>query len=210
MRLRSLTDLSGRALRRGTRDDIRAIDAALADDERRKVAEAALSLAARMVENRQEDAREASLGDDERSALALLGIDPDDAMSDAEFYSSTSVRDGASRRARMIETALPLAEAARRMNVSGSRLRQRIGEGTLVAIQRPHGRGWLIPAFQITEKGELPYLARVLSARQRSVGADTLARVFELPNEELNGRSPRDWLAAGGAPAPVERILAAL
>lgn len=210
MRFSFLTELSGRALPRGTRDDIRAIGAALADDERRKVAEAALALAARMVERRREDATEAPLGADERSALALLGIECEEAMSDAEFYGSTPVRDGVSRHARMIGTALPLAEAARRMNVSDGRLRQRIAEGTLVAVPKPHGRGWLIPAFQLTEKGELPYLARVLSARRRSVGADTLARLFELPNEELNGRSPRDWLAAGGAPAPVERILAAV
>jgi hypothetical protein len=210
MRFLALTDLSDRRLRRGTREDIRAIDAALADDERRKVAEAALAIAAHMVEQRRDATAEAPLGDDERAALALLRLDADDAISDEELYRSAPVRSGMSRRARLIETALPLAEAARLMKVSDSRLRQRIGEGTLVAIRQPHGRGWLIPDFQVTGDGELPYLARVLSARQRSVGADTLARVFELPNEELDGRSPRDWLASGGEPAPVERILSAL
>jgi hypothetical protein len=210
MRFLSLTDLSVRTLPRGTREDIRAIDAALADEGRREFAEAALALAAQLVEKRTDDTAEAPLGDDERAALALLGIDADEAMPYASFYGSAPVREGLARRARMVETALPLAEAAKRMGVSDSRLRQRITEGTLVAIQKPHGRGWLVPGFQLTEQGELPYLARILSARRRSVGAEALARIFELPNEELKGRSPRDWLVAGGEPAPVERILAAL
>lgn len=210
MRYLSLTDLSARTLRSGTRQDVRAIDAALADDARRTLAEGALALAAQLVEKRPEDLAEAPLSGDERSDLARLGVDPDQAMSDADFYRSAPVRDGLSRRARLVETALPLAEAARRMGVSDGRLRQRIGEGTLVAIPRPRGRGWLIPGFQLSEAGELPYLARILSARRRDVGADTLARLFELPNEALDGRSPRDWLLAGGAPAPVERILSAL
>lgn len=197
-------------LAEATRQDLRALDAALADESRREIAETILAFAAALVSERDAVEDHAPLSGNERAALARMGVAGGDAMSDAEFYASAPVRQGLARRARMVEEATPLAEAARRMGVSDSRLRQRIAEGTLVAIPRAHGRGWLIPAFQLTGRGELPHLGRVLSARRRSVSAEALASAFELPDEEFGGRSPRDWLMAGGDPAPVERLVAGL
>ena len=117
---------------------------------------------------------------------------------------------GMRRHAQMVATAVPIASAAQRLGVDPSRLRQRIGEGTLLATRRPHGRGWLIPAFQLTEDGELPHLARVLAAAQRHLSPLSVAGAFELPNDEVDDMSPRDWLISGGDPAPVERIVAGL
>ena len=102
------------------------------------------------------------------------------------------------------------AEAARRIGVSDARLRQRIAAGTMMAIHRPHGRGWLIPAFQLEAEGEIPHLGRVLLAAGRPVSAQAMDRFFRIPREDLSGASPRDWLIAGHDPSIVERIVAGL
>lgn len=139
-----------------------------------------------------------------------LGIDASEAVSDADFYRSGPVLEGMTRQALMTADAVPLAEAARRMGVSDARLRQRIAAGSLMAVHRPHGRGWLIPAFQLTEAGEVPHLSRALQATGRPVSAQAMDRFFRTPREDLEGVSPREWLIAGHDPAIIESILSGL
>ena len=191
--------------------DAQVIDAALDDGGRRALAEAAIHLAARIVE-RAEDAgsKEEHLADHERTALARFGIEASSPMPREEFLSAGPVVEGMARRARMLSEAVPLAEVAKRLGVDPSRLRQRIAQGSLLAVRRPRGRGWLIPAFQLTGDGELPHLSRVLSSATRGLSAEAVGRAFELEHEELDGAAPRDWLLRGGDPAPVQRIMAGL
>lgn len=198
------------ALAKATRKDLRELDSALADERRRAVAETVLALAAELVAESDADTETEPLSPDEHATLARLGLVEAEPLSNAAFVASAPVREGLALRARMVAQAETLAQAARRMGVSDSRLRQRLAEGTLVAIPRAHGRGWLIPAFQLTPTGELPYLGQILSARRRNVAAEALGVFFEAQNEELGGRSPRDWLMAGGDPAPIKRLMAAL
>lgn len=201
----------GPALTRGAREDLSLIDAALASSERRDLAEAALHIAARMLERADEIAEEdVPLSASERDAMSRLGIDASEVVSDADFYRSGPVLEGMTRQALMTADAVPLAEAARRMGVSDARLRQRIAAGSLMAVHRPHGRGWLIPAFQLTEAGEVPHLSRALQATGRPVSAQAMDRFFRTPREDLEGVSPRDWLIAGHDPAIIESILSGL
>lgn len=194
-----------------TPKDIRRLDAALADEERRHVAEVALALAARIVDMAPELRDEGSdLPESDREILAGVGIATQPSMSNEEFHLSRPVLEGMARRTLMTVEALPLSEAARGMGVNGSRLRQRIAQGSLLAIPRPHGRGWLIPAFQLTDEGELPHLGRVLMAATWHLSAETLDRFFTLPHDDLEDMSPRDWLVAGRDPAPLEAIVAGL
>ncbi|MGF6860818.1 hypothetical protein ABIE69_001386 [Rhodobacteraceae bacterium MBR-64] len=195
----------------GTRRDIRLINAALADAGQRQIAETLLATAARLIGHaRAGRAVARPLDQAALSALGRLGVDGAEVMEDAAFYGSDSVAGGVAARVQVVGDAVPLARVARLIGVSDSRLRQRIGAGTLIAVARPHGRGWLIPSFQLTETGEVPHLARVLSALQRTLSAEALARAFTLPNDDLGGQSPRDWLISGGDPAPVQRLMAAL
>lgn len=199
------------ALTRGTRKDLDLIDKALAREDKRALAEAALHIAARMVAQAQGGAGEdAPLAEGERDALGRIGIDATDTMPDAEFYTSEPVQEGMTREALMTADAVPLADAARRFGVSDARLRQRIASGTLMAIHRPHGRGWLIPAFQLTDAGEVPHLGRVLQAAGRPVSAHAMDRFFSTPREDLEGSTPRDWLVAGQDPSIIESILGGL
>lgn len=192
----------------GTMKDLGLIDEALASEGKRALAEAALHIAARMVEQAQEVAdEEAPLSEAEQDALGRLGIDLASTLPDADFYKSDPVLEGMTRQALVTADAIPLAEAARRMGVSDARLRQRISAGSLMAIHRPHGRGWLIPVFQLTETGEVPHLARVLLAAGRPVSAQAMDRFLRAPREDLQAMSPRDWLVAGHDPSIVESIV---
>lgn len=99
-------------------------------------------------------------------------------------------------------TALPLAVAARRLGVSDSRLRQRIGEGGLLSIRGADGRSHLIPAFQITENGELPGLRKVLAAIRPDTKLLTIHGFFMTPQPDLESAegepmTPVDWLLSG-------------
>lgn len=151
-----------------------------------------------------------SLSPTERVALARLGVDATDTMSDTEFYQSAPVQAGMRRQALLVATALPLSEAARRMGVSDARLRQRIAAGSLMGVPCPDGWSWLLPTFQLTETGELPHLGRVLLAAGRPVSAQAMDRFFRTPRKDFGGASPRDWLTAGRDPALIENILAGL
>jgi hypothetical protein len=199
------------ALTSGTRKDLSVIDRALASKEKRELAKAALHIAARIVEQALESAEEETpLDKAEWEILDHLGIDVENDMSDADFYKSGLVLEGIARETIVTAKAIPLAEAALRMGVSDARLRQRIAAGSLMAVHRPRGRGWLIPTFQLTDTGEVPHLGRALLAAGRPVSAQAMDRLFRTPRDDLQGHTPRDWLIAGHDPAIIERILGAL
>ena len=121
------------------------------------------------------------------------------------------MRRGLEETARLHAGALSVPEAARRLGVSASRLRQRVGEGTIVVVPNPHGRGWALPLAQFDDEGRLlPHLGRVLRAARRKVSGRVLAQLLVTPQEELGGAMPRDWLASGGAPEPVADLIASL
>lgn len=196
-----------RPISEGTRRDIGLIDAALSDG-RRGLAEAALSILAKIVESGGAG-KSTALTDEQRHVLASIGIGGEE-MSSAEFLTAGPVIAGLAHNAQLLAEAIPLAEVARHLGVTAGRLRQRIAEGSLVAVKRPHGRGWLIPAFQMIATGEVPHLGRVLKARTRNVSAGSIDRVFRLPHDELGGVTPREWLVSGGASLPIERIISSL
>jgi len=193
------------------RRDVRVIDQALGDAHLSTLAETALHLAAEILERAGvRGDNPGSLSDDERTAFARFGIDTTKPMSTEALLRTEPAVRGMSQHALMVANAVPIAGAAQRLGVDPSRLRQRIKEGTLLAVRRPQGRGWLIPAFQLTDDGEIPHLARVLAVAQRHLSPLSVACAFEIPDEELDDMSPRDWLISGGDPAPVERIVAGL
>lgn len=99
-------------------------------------------------------------------------------------------------------TALPISEAARRLGVSDSRLRQRISEGDLLSIRGFDGRFHLIPTFQLTENGKLPGLRKVLSTIRPDAKLLTIYGFFMTPQPDLedddgNAMTPVEWLRAG-------------
>ena len=95
------------------------------------------------------------------------------------------------------------------LGVVPSRVRQRITERSLYAIDTAEGRAF--PAFQFDASGAaLPGLGRVLAAIDPSVHAITVERFFLCPAPDLDstlaGRalSPREWLLSG---MPIDEVV---
>ncbi|HEX9699174.1 MAG TPA: hypothetical protein VGD06_06905, partial [Acidobacteriota bacterium] len=117
--------------------------------------------------------------------------------------------------AALLKTALSTREAADRLGVNPSRVRQRLGEGTLYGIR--FGSEWRLPLFQFADGGLLPGFEEVIARVDREeVHPVALYRWFTSPSSELYADdleielSPRQWLAGGRPGAPVARIASQL
>jgi hypothetical protein len=112
-------------------------------------------------------------------------------------------------------TSLSAEEAARRLGVNPSRVRQRLAERSLYGIKE--GKAWLLPAFQFRKEGEVPGLDTVVRRLPPDIGALAVARWFASPNPDLCTRdeeerplTPLQWLLAGNLPGPAAELAAAL
>lgn len=140
----------------------------------------------------------------ERGGLSLAPLnlrDPDNALAvSIEAYS------------RLLLESLDLETAARRLGVSESRLRQRLGARTLYGIKW-EGR-WRLPLFQFTARGVLPGLEVVVPALDPALAPPAVERWFTTPDHDLavgeRSLSPQAWLAGGHDPAAVAAIAADL
>jgi hypothetical protein len=117
--------------------------------------------------------------------------------------------------AALIKTSITVAEAARRLGVEPSRIRQRLGERSLYGF-RPEGE-WLLPAFQFDEDRVVPGIAAALRRLDPELHPIAVEAFFLEPNAELDPEagetrpvSPRDWLRSGREPEVVVRLAAEL
>lgn len=107
--------------------------------------------------------------------------------------------------AALLATALTTAQAAERLQVDASRVRQLLADGQLLAV-KDRG-GWRILELQFADHDLVPNIGRVVRALPD--GLPVLAAANWLaspePDLELAGKviSPLEWLAAGGS---VERV----
>jgi hypothetical protein len=102
----------------------------------------------------------------------------------------------------IVEAALSVDDAAERLGVNPSRVRQRLGEGSLYGIK--HAGAWRLPSFQFTKRGLVRGIDVVLRALPADLSALAVVRWFETPNPDLCTRddderalTPLEWLAAG-------------
>ena len=123
-----------------------------------------------------------------------------------------SVAELAAAHAALVATSLTVKEAARRLRVDPSRVRQRLHERTLYGFKLRDE--WRLPAFQFGASGSLPGLEIVAPRLSPGLHPVAVQRWFALPcpDLEVDERpvSPSDWLRAGGPPAPVAAIAAEL
>jgi hypothetical protein len=150
------------------------------------------------------------LSEAEAEALGSVGVDPR-----AGTAGAAPVLQAAANHAALAATALPTAEAARRLGGTDGRLRQRVAEGSLKAVHGPDGRALRIPAFQLTETGELPGLRLVLRAIRRDLKPIQVAAFFTTPQPDLEDEggeamTPVDWLLAGNDPTAVRELARSL
>ncbi|RJQ72744.1 DNA-binding protein [Pseudonocardiaceae bacterium YIM PH 21723] len=110
------------------------------------------------------------------------------------------------------DSALSVTDAAARLDVDTSRIRHQLAERQLLGWKEQGN--WRLPVWQFTEAGKLPGLAAVITALPGDQPALVIAGFMTCPQEDLliddTPTAPRDWLLAGGDPAPVTRLAANL
>jgi hypothetical protein len=112
---------------------------------------------------------------------------------------------GAAKNAALLASALSVQEAARRLGVDASRVRQRLAQRTLYGV-RVDG-AWRLPLFQFTDdlSAVVPGLG-VIAPALADLHPVSVANWLTLPHVDLvlgedeMRVSPRDWLLSGGDP----------
>lgn len=123
---------------------------------------------------------------------------------------------GALEYAAMRATALTTKEAAARLNVNDSRIRQRLAERELYGIKAEDG--WRLPAFQFEATGKLvPHIDRIVPHLPENLSAIAVLHWFTSSNPDLASAetrdepvSPLDWLRLGLDPEPVVELASQL
>jgi hypothetical protein len=146
----------------------------------------------------------------EAAALARGGVVP---VSDEEVRRVVAA--GAAAHGRLRAGSLTVDEAARRLGVNASRIRQRLAARSLYGLK--DAGAWLLPAFQFAASGLVPGIDVVLRRLPDGVSPQAVARWFASPNPDLCTRddaerplTPLQWLRAGSPPAPAAELAAAL
>jgi hypothetical protein len=108
----------------------------------------------------------------------------------------------AARAASLLATSLTVAQAAERLGVDPSRVRQRLGNKTMYGI-RANGE-WRLPLFQFVDDGSgvVPGFGDIVPALVGLYPVD-VATWFTTPDPDLVAGedtpvSPREWLLGGG------------
>ncbi|MEA3302163.1 MAG: hypothetical protein U9Q75_02705 [Pseudomonadota bacterium] len=106
-------------------------------------------------------------------------------------------------------TAIDTSEAAKWLHVNPSRIRQRIGDHSLLAIQGVENN-WLLPRFQFDNDGrEIPGMRRVLQGMEEGLHPITINGFLNAPQPDLYSDllqkplSPKEWLKSGHPVEPV-------
>lgn len=138
------------------------------------------------------------------AALRRGGIDPLTLPAGAAGAEGPVSR-GAARYAALLATSLSVPEAARRLGVDESRVRQRIRARTIYAVKP--GATWRIPVFQFVDDHLIPGIERILPRLDPNLSPLTVVAWFRQPSPSLvtpDGQawSPSEWLLAGNPVAP--------
>jgi hypothetical protein len=147
-------------------------------------------------------ARSSSLSVEEKALLAKGGIDvsappkgKDAVQATTQLYKELET------------TSLSVEQAAEKLGVNDSRVRQRLlaKQPSLYGIKR--GRSWLLPAFQFEAEGLVPGLDAVIAQVPKTAHPVSVYRWFTSPHQDLyldDSESvpvtPLDWLKTGGDP----------
>jgi excisionase family DNA binding protein len=112
-------------------------------------------------------------------------------------------------------TSLTVEEAARRLGVNASRIRQRLADRSLYGLK--DGNTWLLPAFQFRSRALVPGVSAVFRRLPPDISPLAAARWFTSPNPDLCTRdtderplTPLQWLLGGNPPEAAAELAAAL
>jgi len=113
------------------------------------------------------------------------------------------------------EQSLSVEDAADRLGVNSSRVRQRLAARSLYGVK--DGNAWRLPAFQFVTEGLVPGIEVVLRRLPPEVSPLAVARWLVTPNPDLTTRdddehplSPRQWLLEGHPPEAAAALATSL
>ncbi len=102
----------------------------------------------------------------------------------------------------MMDDALSVSEAAKRLRVDPSRIRQLLSNGSLYGL-KVKGE-WRLPRFQFTTRGLVPGVEQVLRALPDDLHPVEVLTWLGSPDPDLEvgerSVSPLEWLRSGGDP----------
>jgi hypothetical protein len=116
--------------------------------------------------------------------------------------------------AALVGSSFSVSQAASRLHVEDSRIRQRLGARTLYGIKLQ--AVWRLPLFQFTEHGTVPGIEAVLPHLDAALHPLSVLGWFTTPNpdlvygEEEEPVSPLSWLLAGRPSEPVAELASSL
>jgi excisionase family DNA binding protein len=146
----------------------------------------------------------------EESALARGGVEPvsEEDVAVVQARAASAFQD-------LCASSLTVDEAAARLGVNTSRVRQRLGERSLYGLK--DGNTWLLPAFQFRARGLVPGVGVVVRKMPPDISPLAAARWFTIPNPDLCTRdederplTPLQWLLGGNPPDTAAELAAAL
>lgn len=151
-----------------------------------------------------------ALTEAEQMALARGGVT---SVSDAEARLAHAR--AAAEYQGLCATSLSVEEAAVRLDVNPSRIRQRLAERSLFGLK--DGNAWLLPAFQFQRAGLVSGVDAVFKRLPSDISPLAVARWFGIPNPDLATRddeetalTPLQWLQSGNSPETAAELAAAL
>lgn len=113
--------------------------------------------------------------------------------------------------AALLKSSLSTAEAAQKLGVDPSRIRQRLTSNPPTMYGIRVGSGWVVPEFQFEEGELIPGIGEVAARLDPELHPVSVLRWFTMPSpdlvaDELGERnlSPRDWLRLG---LPVDAVV---
>ncbi len=113
--------------------------------------------------------------------------------------------------AALLKSSLSTAEAAKRMGVDPSRIRQRLTSDPPTLYGSRIGASWYIPEFQFDGSDLIQGIGEVIAHLDSELHPVAVFRWFTTPNPDLEPRtggklSPRDWLRLGLPVQPVAEL----
>ncbi|MFZ5621520.1 MAG: helix-turn-helix domain-containing protein [Pseudomonadota bacterium] len=146
-----------------------------------------------------------ALSDGEVALLRAGGLNPETEAGPDPLTATTADF------AALLKTSLSTTEAAARLGVHVSRVRQMLA-AELYGFQ-VNGL-WRIPSFQFADKALVPNIGSVNAALDRALHPVAIYRWYTSPDPDLEvegtALSPLAWLGAGYSPDPVRQIAADL
>lgn len=156
-------------------------------------------------------ARERSLTVDEVGLLRRGGIAPEDFA-----RVRPDLREAAALYDDLLAISFTVGEAAARLGVDPSRIRQRLAARTLYGVRA--GQSWRLPRFQFCPtSGVVPGIEKVIARLPADLSPVAVHRWFTLPHVDLTTRddaerplSPLEWLQTGHSPLVAAALAAEL